>query len=75
LSNFAQLLDDGVFWLSLPHTFVFAAVSVVLEVVLALGIDAERVWISPVTRALILQCAVRRSEPDAVRDRRESTTS
>jgi multiple sugar transport system permease protein len=37
LSNFAALLDDGVFWLSLRHTFAFAAVSVVLEVVLELG--------------------------------------
>jgi ABC-type sugar transport system permease subunit len=58
LANFARLLDDEVFWLSLRHTFVFVAVSVVLEVVLALGIalviDDERVWISRVTRALIL---------------------
>ena len=57
LANFARLLDDEVFWLSLRHTFVFVAVSVVLEVVLALGIalviDDERVWISRVTRALI----------------------
>lgn len=58
LANFARLLDDEVFWLSLRHTFVFVAVSVALEVVLALlialVIDDERVWISRVTRALIL---------------------
>lgn len=57
-ANFARLLDDDVFWLSLRHTFVFVAVSVALEVVLALlialVIDDERVWISRVTRALIL---------------------
>ena len=32
LANFARLLEDEVFWLSLRHTFVFVAVSVVLEV-------------------------------------------
>ena len=58
LANFARLAEDSVFWLSLRHTAVFAAVSVALEVVLALGIalivDDERVWLSRVTRALIL---------------------
>jgi multiple sugar transport system permease protein len=58
LGNFARLVEDGVFWLSLRHTFVFAAVSVALEVVIALGIalvvDDDRVGISRVTRALIL---------------------
>jgi ABC-type sugar transport system permease subunit len=58
LGNFARLVDDGVFWLSLWHTVVFVVVSVVLEVGLALGIalviDDERVWISRVTRTLIL---------------------
>ena len=58
LANFSRLVDDGVFWLSLRHTFVFAAASVALEVVLALGIalivEDDRVWISRVTRALIL---------------------
>jgi ABC-type sugar transport system permease subunit len=57
-ANFARLLDDDVFWLSLRHTFVFVAVSVALEVVIALlialVIDDDRVWISRVTRALIL---------------------
>jgi ABC-type sugar transport system permease subunit len=58
LANFARLAEDSVFWLSLRHTAVFAAVSVALEVALALGIalivDDERVWLSRVTRALIL---------------------
>jgi multiple sugar transport system permease protein len=58
LGNFARLFEDGVFWLSLRHTVLFVAVSVVLEVGLGLGIalviDDERVWISRVTRALIL---------------------
>ena len=50
LSTFARLLDDGVFSLSLQHTFVFAAVSVVLEVVLVLGIDDERARRGPPPR-------------------------
>ena len=58
LANFARLIEDGVFWLSLRHTLVFAAASVALELMIALGIalviDDERVWISRVTRALIL---------------------
>ncbi len=58
LANFTRLFDDSVFWLSLRHTFVFALVSVALEVVIALAIalvvDDERVWIARVTRALIL---------------------
>ena len=58
VANFVRLFEDDVFWLSLRHTFVFVAVSVVLEVGIALAIalvvDDERVWISRVTRALIL---------------------
>ena len=58
LANFSRLADDGVFWLSLRHTFVFAAASVALEVVLGLAIalvvEDDRVAISRVTRALIL---------------------
>ncbi len=58
LGNFARLLQDEVFWLSLRHTVVFVAVSVVLEVVIALAIalviSEERVWVSRVTRFLIL---------------------
>ena len=57
-ANFTRLIGDEVFWLSLSHTAVFAAVSVGLEVLIALGIalivDDERMWISRVTRALIL---------------------
>ena len=34
LANFARLFGDDVFWLSLRHTLVFVAVSVVLEVVI-----------------------------------------
>jgi multiple sugar transport system permease protein len=58
VANFVRLFEDDVFWLALRHTFVFVAVSVVLEVgialVIALVIDDERVWISRITRALIL---------------------
>jgi multiple sugar transport system permease protein len=58
LGNVARLLQDEVFWLSLRHTAVFVAVSVALEVVIGLGIalviEDDRVWISRVTRALIL---------------------
>lgn len=57
-ANFQRLLQDDVFWLSLRHTFVFVAASVALEVVIALVIalivDEERVWLSRVTRFLIL---------------------
>src|SRR4030095_3108747 len=46
------------FWLSLRHTLVFVAASVVLEVVIglaiALVISDERVWLSRLTRVLIL---------------------
>jgi ABC-type sugar transport system permease subunit len=58
LANFARLVRDDLFWLSLRHTLVFVAVSVVLEVVIALVIalvvNEERVWPSRVTRVLIL---------------------
>jgi ABC-type sugar transport system permease subunit len=58
LANFARLFRDDVFWLSLRHTFAFVAACVVLEVVIALVIalivSEERVWISRVTRVLIL---------------------
>jgi ABC-type sugar transport system permease subunit len=57
-ANFVRLLQDDVFWLSLRHTVVFVAASVALEVVIALAIaliaSDERVWISRITRALIL---------------------
>jgi multiple sugar transport system permease protein len=58
LANFARLLEDEVFWLSLRHTLVFVVTSVTLEVVIGLGvaltISDERVWLSRVTRLLIL---------------------
>ena len=58
LANFARLFRDDLFWLSLRHTLVFVAASVALEVVIALVIalivNEERVWISRVTRVLIL---------------------
>ena len=58
LENFTRLLNDDLFWLSLSHTFVFVAVSVALEVIIALAIalviNERSVWISRVTRFLIL---------------------
>lgn len=58
LANFTRLFQDEVFWLSLRHTLVFVAASVLLEVVIglaiALTISDERVWLSRVTRLLIL---------------------
>jgi ABC-type sugar transport system permease subunit len=58
LANFTRLFQDEVFWLSLRHTLVFVAASVTLEVVIglaiALTISDERVWLSRVTRLLIL---------------------
>jgi len=57
-ANFARLFHDDVFWLSLRHTLVFVAVCVALEVVLGLAIalvvNERRVWLSRVTRLLIL---------------------
>src|SRR5437870_11329438 len=58
LANFSRLFQDDVFWLSLRHTVVFVVASVALEVVIglavALTISDERVWLSRVTRVLIL---------------------
>jgi ABC-type sugar transport system permease subunit len=58
LANFTRLFQDEVFWLSLRHTLVFVAASVILEVVIglaiALTISDERVWLSRLTRLLIL---------------------
>ena len=57
-ANFTRLFQDDVFWLSLRHTLVFVEATVTLEVVIglavALTISDERVWISRVTRGLIL---------------------
>ena len=58
VANFQRLFQDDVFWLSLQHTAVFVAASVVLEVVIALGValvvNDARVRIARVTRLLIL---------------------
>jgi len=57
-ANFVKLFGDERFWLSLRHTAVFAGVSVLLEVVIALAIalivNEERVWLGRVTRLLLL---------------------
>jgi multiple sugar transport system permease protein len=58
LANFARLFRDDIFWLSLGHTLVFVAACVSLEVVIGLAIalvvNERRVWLSRLTRALIL---------------------
>src|SRR5439155_15038397 len=55
---YVRLFRDDVFWLALSHTVVFVAISVALEVVIALAIalviNDERVWLSRVTRGLLL---------------------
>ena len=57
-ANFVKLFGDERFWLSLRHTAVFAGISVLLEVVIALAIalivNEERVWLGRVTRLLLL---------------------
>ncbi len=58
LENVFALARDAVFHLSLQHTFVFVAISVLLELVLGVGIalivNEQSVWLSRVTRVLIL---------------------
>lgn len=58
LANFARLLGDELFWLSLRNTLWFVGISVALEVVLglviALIVNDRRVGLSRVTRLLIL---------------------
>jgi ABC-type sugar transport system permease subunit len=58
LDNYARLLGDEVFWIALRNTALFVGVSVVLEVVIALAVavvvNDERVWLSRVTRVLLL---------------------
>src|SRR5262245_19173223 len=57
-TNFGRLLEDPLFWLSVRHSAVFVAASVVLEVAIGLGvalvIDDDRVAVVRLTRALIL---------------------
>lgn len=56
--NYAQLFEDGLFWLSLKNTMIFTAITVSAEVVLAVAIalliNQQHVWTSRVTRVLIL---------------------
>ena len=56
--NFLALFNDAVFQLSLQHTVVFVALSVLLELVLGVGIalliNEQSVRISALTRVLIL---------------------
>jgi ABC-type sugar transport system permease subunit len=58
LANYARLLGDEIFWLTLRNTVVFVGASVALEVVIALAvalvIDDERVGLARVTRVLLL---------------------
>lgn len=58
VGNFTRLFRDDVFWLSLGHTLVFVAVCVALEVVIGLAIalvvNERRIWLSRLTRVLIL---------------------
>lgn len=57
-SNYQQLFSDQLFWLALKNTFIFTAVTVTAEVVLAVAIalliNQTSVWTSRVTRVLIL---------------------
>lgn len=58
LQNYADLFEDPLFWLSLKNTVVFTAIVVMVEVALAVAIGLllmqTRVWISRVTRLLML---------------------
>lgn len=56
--NFWLLFQDELFWLSLKQTFVFVSTTIVLEVIIglciALVINEQRIFLSRVTRLLIL---------------------
>jgi ABC-type sugar transport system permease subunit len=56
--NFLMLFQDEVFWLALKQTFLFVGTAVVLEVVLglciALVMNEQRIFLSRVTRLLVL---------------------
>lgn len=58
LDNYVRLFADPLFLLSLKNTFVFVAVVVVAEIVLAVAIglliNQQRIWTSRITRVLIL---------------------
>jgi len=56
--NYVELFQDPLFLLSLKNTFVFAAVVVVAELILGLAIalliNQQRLWLSRVSRLLVL---------------------
>jgi len=56
--NYRRILTDPLFILSLKNTFIFSAVSVTAEIVLAIAIalliDQRQVWTSRITQFLIL---------------------
>jgi multiple sugar transport system permease protein len=56
--NYIRLFDDPLFTLALTNTFIFTAVTVTAEVVLAIAIalliNQQNIWTSRVTRVLIL---------------------
>lgn len=57
-ANYERILSDPLFLLALQNTLIFTAVTVVVEIVLAVAIalliDQRQVWTSRVTRFLIL---------------------
>lgn len=58
LDNYARVFDDPLFWLALKNTFLFTAITVSTEVVLAVAIalliNQTSLWTSRLTRLLIL---------------------
>jgi multiple sugar transport system permease protein len=58
LDNYVRLFEDPLFTLALTNTFVFTAITVTAEIVLAVAIalliNQQGVWTSRVTRLLIL---------------------
>jgi multiple sugar transport system permease protein len=56
-ANYVRIFDDPLFLLALKNTLIFTAVSVTVEILLALAIAlliSQRVWTSRVTQFLIL---------------------
>ena len=58
LENYVRLFEDELFLLSLQNTFVFAVIVVVFEVMLGLSIalliNQQGIWLSRVSRVLVL---------------------
>lgn len=58
LDNYARVFNDPLFWLALKNTFVFTAITVSAEIVLAVAIalliNQTSLWTSRLTRLLIL---------------------